>query len=320
MRKYIFRRLLLYAPTLFLASIAIFLIMRVLPGDVALVILGGGDNTTNLSMEQLEQVREQLGLKDPLYQQYAAWAWSMVNGDFGGDSIISKEPLAEIVGRRLPVTLQLTLYTAFIAWAIAIPAGLIAALYQNRPADYLVRIITVSGNALPNFWIALMLILGLLLYFNWTPPLFYENLWENPKDHLLKMIWPALVLSWGYAAYLTRVTRSTMLEVFRQDYMRTARSKGMMERVVILRHGLPNTLIPVITMGGLQLASLLSGTVVIETVFSLPGIGQGVVQAAGERDYPVIQSLTMLLVAFALTLNVIIDVIYAKVDPRISYA
>jgi peptide/nickel transport system permease protein len=176
------------------------------------------------------------------------------------------------------------------------------------------------GHALPNFWIALMLILFLLLVFDWTPPIFYANSWQDPWIHIQKMIWPTLVLTWGYSAYLIRITRSTMLEVLRRDYIRTARSKGLMGRVVVLRHGLPNALIPVITLGGLQVATLIGGTVIIETVFSLPGIGQGLVAAANERDFPVVQSLTMLLVTLMLTLNLIVDLLYAKVDPRISYA
>ena len=244
----------------------------------------------------------------------------MVNVEFGGSSIVSREPISDIMARRLPVTLELAAWTALIAWVISIPAGVIAAVYQNRKPDYVVRFITLAGTALPNFWIALMLILVMLVLFSWTPPIFYVKIWNDPWMHMQKMIWPALILAWGYSSYLTRVTRSTMLEVLRQDYVRTARSRGLVERLVVAGHALPNAMIPVLTLGGLQLATLFSGTVVIEQVFSLPGIGQGVAQAAFERDYPVIQSLVMMLVTLMLTLNVAIDVIYAKLDPRISYA
>ena len=319
MTRYLIRRLALYFPTLLLASFAIFAIMRVLPGDVALVILGG-DTSTPAALAQAEALREKLGLSDPLPVQYGRWLWSMVNGEFGGSSIVSREPISDIMARRLPVTLELAAWTALIAWVISIPAGVIAAVYQNRKPDYAVRFITLAGTALPNFWIALMLILVMLVWFSWTPPIFYVKIWNDPWMHMQKMIWPALILAWGYSSYLTRVTRSTMLEVLRQDYVRTARSRGLVERLVVAGHALPNAMIPVLTLGGLQLATLFSGTVVIEQVFSLPGIGQGVAQAAFERDYPVIQSLVMMLVTLMLTLNVAIDVIYAKLDPRISYA
>ena len=319
MTRYIGRRLLLYFPTLLLASLLIFGIMRVLPGDVALVILGG-DQTTPRALAQAADLRERLGLNDPIVVQYFRWVWSMINGEFGGSSIVSREPISEIIARRLPITLELAAWTTLIAWVVSIPAGVIAAVYQNRRPDYLLRFVTLAGTALPNFWIALMLILVMLLVFSWTPPIFYRDLWENPYEHMLKMVWPALILAWGYSSYLTRVTRSTMLEVLRQDYVRTARSRGLRESAVVLRHALPNAMIPVLTLGGLQLATLLSGTVILETVFSLPGMGQGIVQAATERDYPVIQSLVMLLVTLMLTLNVVIDIVYAKIDPRISYA
>lgn len=318
MQQYLARRLLLYIPTLILASMAIFAIMRVLPGDVALIILGGEESSPS-AMEQLDSLRKELGLLDPLPVQYGNWMWSMVNGNFGGRSILDREPLPQIIARRLPVTLQLTLYTVILGWFISIPLGLLAAVYQNKWPDYIIRVTTLAGHAMPSFWLALVLLLIMLIYFRWTPPLFYADLWDDPWNHIRKMIWPALVLAWGFSSYLTRVTRSNVLEVLRQDYVRTARSKGLRERVVIMRHALRNALIPVITLGGLQLVGLLSGTVILETIFSLPGIGQGVVLAATERDYPVIQSLVLLLVFVMLSLNLIVDMIYAFVDPRISY-
>ena len=319
MGKYLARRLMLYIPSLVLASLAIFAVMRILPGDVAQAILGGPDSAA-MAMDQIDALREELGLNAPLYVQYGQWAWDMVNGQFGGRSIIDGRSLSSIIAHRLPVTLQLTLYTLIISWLISIPVGILAAIHQNSWFDYGARIIAVFGHALPNFYVSLLLILGLLLVFHWTPPTYYVDSWESPWIHFQKMIWPSLVLAWGYSAYLIRITRSTMLEVLRQDYMRTARSKGLPRRVIILRHGLSNALIPVITLGGIQVATLFSGTVIIETIFSLPGIGQGLVGAAYARDYPVIQSLTMLLVTMMLTLNLVIDVIYAKVDPRISYS
>ena len=318
MPQYLARRIGLYIPTLLLASIAIFGIMRALPGDVALVILGGQESGSS-GLEQLEDLRQELGLKDPLPVQYGKWIWTMVNGEFGGRSVLDREPLSAIIARRLPVTLQIALYTIVISWLLAIPLGVLAAVYQNKWADYAIRVSSLVGHALPNFWMALVLLLIMLIVFRWTPPVFYADLWEDPVSHMQKALWPSLVLAWGFSSYLVRVTRSNLLEVLRQDYVRTARAKGLMEQVVIMRHALRNALIPVVTLGGLQVGALLGGTVILETIFSLPGIGQGIVLSATERDYPVVQSLTMFLVFVQVTLNLLVDLSYAFIDPRISY-
>ena len=319
MQQYLARRLLLFIPTMLGASLIIFAVMRILPGDVALSIVAG-DQVSAGSLKAVEGIRKELGLNEPLVIQYGKWIWSMVNGEFGGQSIFDREPLTEIIQRRLPPTLQLTMLTIFVSWFISVPFGVAAAVFQNRMPDYSVRVMAVLGHSLPNFWVALMVILGLLLVFRWTPPLYYFNLWEDPAAHLQKTIFPALVLAWGYSASLTRITRSSLLEVLRQDYVRTARSKGLTERVVILRHALRNAFIPVMTLGGLQLAGLISGTVILESIFGIPGIGQGIVDAATLRDYPVIQSLTVLVVLFMLILNLLVDLFYVFADPRIRYS
>lgn len=318
MQQYIARRVLLFIPTLFLASLATFIIMRALPGDVALVILGGEANTPS-ALEQLEAYREALGLRDPLPVQYGKWVWSLVNGELGGRSLADREAISSIVSRRLPVTLQLAFYALVISMIASIPLGIVAAVYQDRWQDYFVRIMTLAGHALPNFWLALVLLLILSVHFTWSPPVFYKNIWEDPFIHLQKAVWPALVLAWGFSANITRITRSNMLEVLRQDYVRTARSKGLIERTVLSRHALQNAMIPVLTLSGLQLAGLLGGTVILESIFGMPGIGQGIVLAANTRDYPVIQTLAMLLVLMMLCLNLLVDMLYALIDPRISY-
>ncbi len=318
MQQYILRRLILFGPTLLLASLAIFTIMRALPGDVALVILGG-EASSAMATEQLEAYREALGLRDPLPVQYGKWVWSLVNGEFGGRSLADREPIGGILARRLPVTLQLAAYALVLSMIVSIPLGIIAAVRQDKWPDYLVRIVTLSGHALPNFWLALMLLLFLSVQFAWSPPVFYKNLWEDPVLHLQKAIWPALVLAWGFSANITRITRSNMLEVLGQDFVRTARAKGLVEKVVVSKHALQNALIPVLTLSGLQLAGLLGGTVILESIFGMPGIGQGIVLAANSRDYPVIQTLAMLLVLLMLCLNLLVDLCYAVVDPRISY-
>ncbi len=283
MRSYIARRVLLFVPTLLVASMAIFLMMRIVPGDVAQVILGG-DGSDPSSSGQLDALRKELGLTDPLPVQYARWIWSMVDGEFGGRSIIDREPLGSIMARRWPVTFLLSLYAVVISVVISVPLGVLAAVKQDRWPDYLVRLFTIAGHAVPSFWLALVLILVLAVSFDWTPPLRYQSLWQDPGAHFQKMIWPVLVLSWGFSSSIARITRSNMLEVLRQDYVRTARSKGLIEKVVLWRHALRNALIPVTTLTGLQLAALLSGTVILESIFGLPGMGQGIVVAANARD------------------------------------
>jgi len=293
--------------------------MRVLPGDVALVIMGGDESDAAVSEETLNALRKQLGLLDSLPVQYGKWAWSMVNGEFGGVSLVDKQPLSEIIAQRLPRTLQLTFLTFLIAIPAGIPLGIIAALYQNRWPDYLARMLTIGGLALPNFWLALLMLLALILWFQWTPPIFYVDFWEDPWTHLQIVIWPAIILAWGFSAYVARITRSNMLEVLRQDYVRTAYSKGLATRTVLWRHALRNALIPVVTLTGTYLGTLLGGTVILESIFSIPGMGQGILRAAWVRDYPVVQSLAMLLVVMALVLNLLTDIIYVFIDPRIKY-
>jgi peptide/nickel transport system permease protein len=320
MQRYVVRRLLLFIPTLLLGSMIIFSIMRILPGDVALAILGSDEEDTAFDQEQLERYQEELGLTDPLLLQYAKWVWSMVNGEFGGRSLVDREGLASIIGRRLPVTLQLAALSFFISIGVSLPLGVLAALHQNRRLDYIIRVGTIAGLALPNFWVALMMIIVMVAFFSWSPPLFYVNVWESPGSYFLKNIWPALILSWAFSSYIARVTRSGLLEVLRQDYIRTAWSKGLSQRVVISRHALRNALIPVITLAGLQLGNLLNGSLILENIFGIPGIGQGIVESATARDYPVIQSLSFFTVALMLSLNLITDLVYSLVDPRISYS
>jgi peptide/nickel transport system permease protein len=319
MQKYIARRLILFIPTVLLASLGIFVAMRVLPGDVAQAILGSevleGDP---YALQQLDALREQMGLDEPIPIQYGKWMWSMVNGEFGGQSVWYGESIASIIGRRLPVTLQLTAYTFFLTVIVSVPLGVLAALHQDRWGDYAIRTWAIVGHSLPSFVVALLMILAMVLFLGWSPPIFYVSVWENPVTHFQMMIWPALIGGFG-SSTMIRVTRSNMLEVLRQDYVRTARSKGLAERSVVYRHALRNALIPVVTIAGVQMGHMLSGTVILETLFGLPGLGQGVVDAATSRDYPVIQSLAMFLVLVMLGVNLLVDLLYAFIDPRIRY-
>lgn len=318
MSRYLAWRLTLFVPTLLVASIVIFGIMRVLPGDVALVVLSGSGEVTH-DADQIERVREELGLNDPLVVQYGRWLTGIVTGDLGGRSLENREPVRSLVSRQLPVTLQLTAYTVVLSILVSVPLGILAALRRNRWPDYLIRLISITGQAVPGFFVAILVILALLILFRWSPPIVYANLWENPWQHFQIMLWPTLVLAWGFSAYLIRITRAAVLEVLQQDYVRTARSKGLSERVVLFRHTLRNALLPIASVAGIQLGALLGGVVILESIFGLPGIGRGVVDAVSTRDYPVVQTLATLLVFLMLAVNLIVDLIYVVVDPRISY-
>ncbi len=316
MRSYIALRLALIAPTVLAASVAVFIIMRVLPGDIVLVISGD----VAVSPEVREELREELGLNDPLPVQYGRWLWSMVDGEFGGRSLESREPIRSMIGHQLPVTLLLTGYTVLLSILVSVPLGVLAAVWSNRWPDYIVRVTTLGGLALPSLLVALLVMLGLLLVFRWSPPIIYTSLWSNPWNHAQMVALPTLILAWEYSSHLVRVTRASMLEALSQTYITTARSKGLSEYVVVLRHGLPNALVPIVTMVGLQFGTLLSGALILETLFGLPGIGRGLVQAALARDYPVIQSLATLLVLLSLVVNLVVDTVYTRIDPRISHA
>ena len=210
--------------------------------------------------------------------------------------------------------------TILLSVLLSIPLGVAASLYQNRWLDYLIRSTSIAGHALPSFWLAMLVLLVLSVWLSWSPPIFYTNLWDDPWAYAQKAAWPAIILAWGFSSNLIRVTRSNMLEVLRQDYVRTARSKGLPERLIVYRHALRNALLPIVTVVGIQVGTLLSGAVVLEGIFGLPGLGQGIVLAANVRDYPVIQSLTMLMVATMLGLNLIVDLIYAVADPRVRFS
>ena len=226
MRRHFLTRLLLFPPSLLLASIAIFGAMHILPGDVALVILGNADPGSATNLQLLESYREALGLHDPLHVQYGRWLWSLVNGEFGGTSIIDHEPLRDIIARRFPATLEVALIAFVTAWVVSVPLGVLAALRRDSWIDYLVRGITIAGHAVPIFWAALLLLLGLTTVFHWTPPVVYSSLAANPTANLQKVIWPALLLAWGFSSYLARVTRSSMLRSWPRTMYAQRAAKG----------------------------------------------------------------------------------------------
>ena len=318
MRKYIARRLVLFVPTLLGVSIAIFTLLRVIPGDVAALMLGGAEGEGSYTQEDLERVREQLGLNDPIYVQYGTWIWQLVRFDLG-DSIALGRPIAGELKRQFPITLQLAIFTAIVVSLIAIPVGVLAAVKQDTWIDYILRSIAVIGLAAPSFFVGMLIILGLSLYFRWIPPIAFVNLWDNPTVAFQQLIFPAAALGFASQGLLLRMTRTQLLEVLREDFVRTARAKGLTERAVIMRHGVRNALLPVVTIAGVQIGFLFSGTVVIETVFNVPGIGRGLIQAMFIRDLPMIQAYIMYFALVALTANFLVDLTYAWLDPRIRY-
>lgn len=291
--------------------------MRALPGDVAAAVLGGEGEA--LRPEVVAAIRDELGLDDPLAVQYGRWVWSLVGGELGGRSLQTGEPIAAQVGRQLPVTLHLTLYSALLAIVVSVPLGVAAARHRGRAPDVTARLLGVAGSSVPGFWVAVVALLMLVLYFRWSPPLVYAHLWHDPAQNLQIMAIPALVLAWGFGAHLTRVTRAGVLEALGQNHVFTARAKGVPPDRILVNHALRTTWIPVITVAGTQIGALLGGAVILETVFGLPGLGRGLVEAVVARDYPVVQSLSVLLVALVLLINLVIDLVYAYADPRIQY-
>lgn len=316
MTNYIIRRLLGAIVVLFLMSIVVFRLVHWLPGDALLVKLG---DAGRIPPDKLEEARAEMGIDRPLTEQYLTWLSGILRGDLG-DSLIWDESVGQRILDGLPITIELALLASVVALLIAIPVGVLSAIKQDTPIDYLTRVLAILGLAIPNFWLATMLLLYLTLWFGWTPPLRYTPFFEDPWTNLQTFALPALVLGFGLGASLTRMTRSTVLEVLRNDYIRTARSKGLRDRIVIGRHVLKNAMIPVITIFGLQFTALLGGSVIMESLFSLPGVGGITLQAVQQRDYTQIQGNALFFGAIALLINVLVDISYAWFDPRIRYS
>jgi peptide/nickel transport system permease protein len=319
MQAYIAKRCLLFIPTLLMATLMAFLLLRVIPGDPALVKLAGETGDSSFTQAELHDLQVKLGTDRPLYVQYGKWVWGMLRLDFG-ESMFFEEPVAEDLAAKFPITLELTVLAMLIATIIAVPLGLVSAIKQDTPADYIARIISITGVALPNFWVGILIVYFLVLLFAWMPPLGYANLWEDPATNLQQFIFPALALGFFEMAFTARVTRSSMLEVYREDYTRTARGKGLAERVVILRHALKNALLPVVTVTGFQFGRLLAGTVVIENIFMVPGMGKLLLDSVFHRDYTEVQAIVVLITVSVLILNLLLDLVYGWLNPRIRYS
>ncbi|MDI6856986.1 MAG: ABC transporter permease [Dehalococcoidia bacterium] len=320
MTQYIIRRLIYLVPVLIGVSLITFIIMRMVPGDVAQVALG-----TNATEESLAEFRHLYGLDEPLFDwkppfgQYGEWVGGLLRGDFG-KSYFHRTPVRDELAQRLPITFQLMVMTMIIMVLIAIPAGVISGIRPNTILDYVTRTTAVFGLSIPVFWLGTLFILLPAIWFNWTPPFGRVSFFDDPSKNLQQFALPALAMGIPGAAGIMRLTRSSVLEVLRQDYIRTAWSKGLRETTIVWRHVLKNGLIPVVTVIGLQIGGLLGGTVIIESIFALPGIGLFTLESILGRDYLGVQAIVILMAVVYSLVNLGIDVAYVWFDPRIRYA
>jgi len=315
MQRYIAGRLLLMIPTLLGVAILTFAIMRVVPGDV--VVLRYSQSGA-VPQEVIDAERKELGLDKPLPQQFAEWMADIVRLDFGR-SLWTDRPVIEEIKGRFGISLELALLATLLATALALPLGVIAAVKQDTWVDYVIRVFSIGGLAMPSFWLGILVILGLVVAFRWAPPLIFVPIWEDPIENLAQLIWPAIVVGYRYSAVATRMTRSSVLEVLREDYVRTARAKGLSETLVIVRHALRNSLLPVVTVLSLEFAFLFGGLVVTEQVFNVNGLGKLLVDAVAQRDYTLVQALVLIFAFIFVFVNFLVDLLYGFLDPRIKY-
>ncbi|GIS93994.1 MAG: ABC transporter permease [Chloroflexota bacterium] len=317
MRQYTFKRIGLFVPTILLMTILVFFVMRVVPGDPAIALLEG-DGGGSYTQQDLENLRAELGTDRNIAAQYVSWLGGIIQGDFG-DSYWFKASVMTELGNRMPRTLELAVLAITLSVLFSVPLGIVSAIKPDSWLDLGARTFTIIGIAIPNFLMAILMILLLLAVFNWLPPLGYVELWENPLRNLQQMIFPAIALAIYDMAFIGRVTRSSMMEVLREDYMRTARAKGLAERVVLVRHGLKNAFLPILTISGWQFARLFEGAVIIETIFLIPGVGRILIEAIFHRDFPMIQAVIVVIGTGVLLINLVVDLLYGWLDPRIRY-
>jgi peptide/nickel transport system permease protein len=314
---YILKRLLAMIPTLLGVAVLIFVLLRIVPGDVVEArYLAQGSQF--VSQDLMNQERAKLGLDKPLWQQFTTWMAGLARFDFGV-SMWTGAPISEEIKLRFALSLQLALMASFIATLLAIPLGILAAVKQDTWVDYAVRVFSIAGLATPSFWLGILMILTMLIVFHWIPPMVFTPFWVDPWLNLQQLIWPALAVGYRYSAVGTRMMRSAMLEVLREDYIRTARAKGLWLKLILTRHALKNAILPVLTIISLEFAFLLGGLVVTEQVFNLNGLGMLFVEAIARRDYTMTQALVMLVATVFLLVNFVVDIAYAWLDPRIRY-
>lgn len=316
MRTYIISRLLLAVPTLFGVSVVAFLTIHLIPGNIVEVMLG---TRTDVTPQQVAELNRLYGIDTPLWRQYLLWAGNILHADLGF-SLRTGLPVVTLLGSALGVTAELTVLAVLIALLVAVPAGVWTAVRRNGPGDVAARLLGLLGLSVPAFWLGTLLILAVSIYLPWLSSFSFVPFLQSPARNLETMILPACTLGLGLASIILRLTRSAMLEVLHKDYLRTARAKGLRGSRVLAKHALRNALLPVITIVGLQIGYLLGGAVIIENVFTLPGVGRLVVQAIEQRDYPLVQSVVFVVAALVIVVNLLVDLCYAWVDPRIRYS
>jgi peptide/nickel transport system permease protein len=316
MLQYVVKRVLLTIPTLLGVAVLVFFMLRVVPGDVVEVKLRGDGGS--VSQQTIDAERKRLGLDKPLMTQFGQWMVGVATFNYG-ISMWTERPVMEEIRLRLELSMQVAIMATLIAVFIAIPLGTTAALFRDTWIDYTVRIVTIGGLSIPSFWFGMLIMLSLLAFFNWLPPITFTPIYVDPVANLTQLIWPALAVGSRYCAVVARMIRSSLLEVLNEDYIRTARAKGVFERLVVSRHALRNALLPAITVIGLEFTFLIGGLVVTEQVFNLNGIGQLFVQSVSRNDFTLIQGMVMLIAAFYVFVNLAIDLLYAVFDPRIRY-
>ncbi len=317
MLRYTINRILFMIPTLIGVAVLVFFMLRVVPGDVVEVKLRGDGGT--VSQETIDMERKRLGLDKPIVYQFGDWMVGLAKLDLG-KSMWTERPVIEEIAIRLELSLEVAILATIFAVLLSVPLGTVAALYRDTWIDYVVRIVTIGGLSIPSFWFGMLIILSLLSFFNWLPPITFTPIYVDPVANLSQLIWPAMAVGYRYCAVTARMIRSSLLEVMSEDYIRTARAKGVFEKLVVSRHALRNALLPAITVMGLEFAFLIGGLVVTEQVFNLNGIGQLFVQSVARNDFMLIQGMVMMIAAFYVFVNLVVDLLYAVFDPRIRYS
>jgi peptide/nickel transport system permease protein len=316
MLRYTLNRILLMIPTLIGVAVLVFFMLRVVPGDIVEVKLRGDGG--NISQEVVDAERKRLGLDRPVLVQFKDYMFGLARGDLG-ISMWTERPVIEEIALRLELSLEVAILATIIAILLAVPLGVTAALMRDTWVDYAVRIITIGGLSIPSFWFGMLIILTLLSLFNWLPPIVFTPIYVDPVANLSQLIWPAMAVGYRYCAVTARMIRSSLLEIMTEDYIRTARAKGLFEKLVVSRHALRNALLPAITVIGLEFAFLIGGLVVTEQVFNLNGIGQLFVQSVSRNDFMLIQGMVIMIAVFYVVVNLVVDLLYAVFDPRIRY-
>ncbi len=316
MLRYLVNRTLLIIPTLLGVAVLVFFMLRMMPGDVVDVMFKA--EGANVPAEVIQAEKARLGLDQPIPVQFVKWMAGVLHGDFGY-SMWTGKPISHEIAIRLELSIEVAIMATLLALAIALPLGTLSAVFRDTWIDQAIRVISIAGLAVPSFWLGMIIILLLLSFFHWNPPLIFTPFFQDPLANLSQLIWPALAVGYRYSAVVTRMMRSTLLEVLQEDYIRTARAKGVAERLIVVRHAMRNAMLPVITVTGLEFAFLIGGLVVTEQVFNLNGIGKLFVESVSRADNTMLQALVLLVAVCYIVVNLVVDLLYAVLDPRVRY-